>query len=105
MGSFNERGQCYITSAGSTFSYDAELAEVSNDTATLTGPEITNHEARGFIQTSIKAWMDQPNFGGAVAKIIADGGLGSKGPSSLQAQVRLETSEGITNSSAALILY
>jgi HK97 family phage major capsid protein len=63
----------YITSAGSTFSFDAELAEVSDDTHTEAEVEITNHKAQGFIQASIETFMDQPNFSSEVAKIIADG--------------------------------
>lgn len=63
----------YITSAGSTFSYDAELAEVSDDTFTETEVEIETHRGTGFIQASMEAWMDQPGFDTEVAKIIADG--------------------------------
>lgn len=63
----------YITSAGSTFSFDAELSEVSDDTFSEAEPEITTHKAQGFIQASIETWMDQPGFSEEVAKIIADG--------------------------------
>lgn len=63
----------YITSAGSTFSYDAELAEVSDDTPTLTEVEINTHKAQGWIEASIEAAADQPDFSSEVARIIADG--------------------------------
>lgn len=63
----------YITSAGSTFSYDAELAEVSDDTFTEAEVTITTAKGQGFIQASIEAAMDQPGFDSEVAKIIADG--------------------------------
>lgn len=63
----------YITSAGSTFSFDAEAAEVSDDTFTETEVEITTHKAQGFIEASIEAAMDQPGFESEVARIIADG--------------------------------
>lgn len=45
----------YITSAGSTFSFDAELAEVSDDTFTETEVEIDVHRGTGFIQASMEA--------------------------------------------------
>lgn len=63
----------YITSAGATFSFDDELAEVSDDTHTEAEPEITTHKAQGWLEASIEAWMDQPGFSTEVAKIIADG--------------------------------
>jgi hypothetical protein len=40
-------------SAGSTFSFDAELAEVSDDTFTETEVEIDVHRGTGFIQASV----------------------------------------------------
>ena len=63
----------YITSAGSTFSFDAELAEVSDDTHTEAEVTIETEKAQGFIQASIEVWADQPGFDSEVARIIADG--------------------------------
>lgn len=63
----------YITSAGSTFSFDAEVTEVSDDTFTETEVEITTRKAQGWIEASIEVWADQPGFDSEVAKIIADG--------------------------------
>ena len=63
----------YITSAGSTFSYDAELAEVSDDTFAETEVTIGVEKGQGWIEASMEAWMDQPNFDSEVARIIADG--------------------------------
>jgi HK97 family phage major capsid protein len=63
----------YVTSAGSTFSFDAELAEVSDDTFTEAEVEIETHRGTGFIQASMEAWQDSPHFDSEVAKIIADG--------------------------------
>ncbi|MFP5256079.1 MAG: phage major capsid protein [Acidimicrobiia bacterium] len=76
----------YITSAGSTFSFDAELAEVSDDTFTETEVTVTTEKAQGWIEASIEAAMDQPNFDAEVAKIIADG------------KARLEAAKWITGS-------
>lgn len=72
--STTSKSKRYITSDGATFSYDAELAEVSDDTpGPLTEVEINTHKGQGFIQSSIETWMDQPGFDSEVSKIIADG--------------------------------
>ena len=63
----------YITSPGSNFSFDAELAEVSDDTFTETEVKLVPETAQGWIQASIEVWMDHPGFDSEVAKIIADG--------------------------------
>ena len=63
----------YITSAGSSFSFDAELAEVSDDTPTESEVTIEVHKAQGWIQASIEAAVDQDGFPREIAKIIADG--------------------------------
>lgn len=62
----------YVVSPGSTFSFDAESAEVSDDTPTLTEVEITTRRGAGFIEASIEVAMDQPDFTSEVAKMIAD---------------------------------
>jgi hypothetical protein len=66
----------YITSAGSTFSFDAELAEVSDDTFSETEVTITTRKAQGFIQASIETWMDQPDFSSEVVRLTASGNVG-----------------------------
>lgn len=63
----------YITSAGATFSWDAELAEVSDDTPTLSEVTITTQKAQGWIEASIEAAMDQPNFDVQVTNMFRDG--------------------------------
>ncbi len=63
----------YISSAGSTFSFDAELAEVSDDTHTENEVEIETHKAQGWIEASLEVAADQEEFSREVAKIIADG--------------------------------
>lgn len=62
----------FITSAGVTASFDAELTEVSDDTPTLAEPEITCRKAQAFVQASIEAAMDQPDFSAEVAMMFAD---------------------------------
>jgi HK97 family phage major capsid protein len=94
----------YITSAGSSFSFDAELAEVSDDTFTETEVEIDTHKAQGWIESSIEVWMDQPNFETEVAKIIADGkarleagkfitGTGTNEPTGIEVALNATASE------------
>lgn len=61
-----------VTSAGVTASWDAEGAEVSDDTPTLVGPSVTPAKAAAFIPFSIEAGMDIANLGPAVAELFAD---------------------------------
>jgi HK97 family phage major capsid protein len=63
----------FVTSAGSTFSFEAELTEVSDDTPTLGEVTVNVEKAQGFLQASIEVWQDQPGFPDEVAKLIADG--------------------------------
>lgn len=74
----------YITSAGSTFSFDAELAEVSDDTFAQTEVTIGVEKAQGWIEASLEVWQDQPNFDTEVVRLIADG------------KARLEASKFVT---------
>ncbi|MGW6258782.1 phage major capsid protein [Streptomyces sp. NPDC055085] len=76
----------FITSAGSSFSFDAELAEVSDDTFAEAEVPVANHKGQGFVQASLEVWADQPGFDSEVAKIIADG------------KARLEAAKWITGS-------
>lgn len=62
----------YITTAGVTASFDAELAEVSDDTPTLAEKTITVRMARAFVQASVEAAMDQPDFTSEVARLFTD---------------------------------
>lgn len=49
-----------------------EVTEVSDDTPTLTEKTITCRKAQAFVQASIEAAMDQPNFTEEVARLFAD---------------------------------
>lgn len=62
----------YVTSAGSAFSFDQELAEVSDDTPSLNEVEISTEKAQGLLEVSIEAAMDQPDFASEAAQMIAD---------------------------------
>lgn len=62
----------FISSAGVTASFDAELTEVSDDTPTLTEFTVTCRKAQAFVQATIEAWLDQPDITSEVAKMFAD---------------------------------
>lgn len=61
-----------ITSAGATASFDAELAEVSDDTPTFGNPQINVHMARAFVQASIEATDDIEGLAMDLAEILRD---------------------------------
>lgn len=62
-----------ISSAGMTWSYDTEAAEVSDDAATLAKPTVTVHMARGYIPYSIEVGMDYPNFANEMGRLLNQG--------------------------------
>ena len=61
-----------ISSAGVAASFDAEAAEVSDDTPALTGTTITCQKAQAMAVASVEAFEDQPNFAGELAYMIGD---------------------------------
>lgn len=61
-------------SAGNTaWSFDAEAAEVSDDTSTFAQPSVTAHMARGFIPFSIEVEQDYPGFATQMGELLNDG--------------------------------
>jgi HK97 family phage major capsid protein len=62
-----------VSSAGVTWSYDAEAAAVSDDSPTLAQPNVVAHMARGFIPYSIEVGGDYPDFAGEMARLLAEG--------------------------------
>jgi HK97 family phage major capsid protein len=62
-----------VSSAGSTWSFDAEAAEVSDDSPTLAQPTVTTHKAQGFIPFSIEVGSDYPNFAAEMAALLSEG--------------------------------
>ena len=59
--------------AGVTASYDAEVAEVSDDTPVLAQPTITTAMGRAFVPFSIEVGMDWAGIEGELARLISDG--------------------------------
>lgn len=62
-----------VTSAGVTWSFDAENVEVSDDSPTLAQPTVTVYMARGFIPYSIEVGEDYPNFAAEMQTLLAEG--------------------------------
>lgn len=62
-----------VSSAGVTWSFDAENAEVSDDAATIAQPSVTVHMARGFIPYSIEIGEDWPGFAAEMSTLLAEG--------------------------------
>jgi HK97 family phage major capsid protein len=62
-----------VSSAGATWSFDAEAAEVSDDSPTLAQPTVTVYMARGFIPFSIEVGQDYPAFADEMATLLAEG--------------------------------
>lgn len=61
-----------ISSAGVTASFDAENAEVSDDSPTFAQPQVTTRMARAFVQGSVEISQDFPNLAGELAMAFAD---------------------------------
>lgn len=62
-----------VSSAGVTWSWDAEATEVSDDSPTLGQPEIPVHTARGFVPFSIEVGSDYPNLQTELATLLSEG--------------------------------
>jgi HK97 family phage major capsid protein len=62
-----------VSSAGVTWSFDAEAAAVSDDAPTLAQPTITPSQARGFIPYSIQIGEDYPSFAAEFGMLLAEG--------------------------------
>ena len=62
-----------VSSAGVSWSFDAEATEVSDDSPTLAQPEVVTHKAQGFIPFSIEVQMDYPGFEQEMSKLLTEG--------------------------------
>ncbi|MBB6351867.1 HK97 family phage major capsid protein [Nonomuraea muscovyensis] len=62
-----------VSSAGVSWSFDTEGAEVSDDSPTLAQPEVPVHTARGFVPFSIEIGMDYPGFADELATMLREG--------------------------------
>ena len=62
-----------VSSAGVTWSFDAEAAEVSDDSPVLAQPSVTVFMARGFVPFSIEVGQDYPAFADEMATLLSEG--------------------------------
>lgn len=62
-----------VSSAGVSWSFDSEAAEVSDDSATLAQPTVTVFMARGFIPYSIEVGQDYPGFASEMSTLLQEG--------------------------------
>ncbi len=62
-----------VSSAAVSWSWDAEAAEVSDDSTTFAQPSIPVYKAAGFVPISIEALEDEQNVTQEVARLLAQG--------------------------------
>jgi len=62
-----------VSSAGVSWSFDAEASAVSDDSPTLAQPQVDVHMARGFIPYSIEVGMDYPAFASEMGRLLNEG--------------------------------
>ncbi len=62
-----------VSAGHTTWSFDAEAAEVSDDASTFAQPSVTAHMARGFIPFSIEIEQDYPGFASQMATLLSEG--------------------------------
>lgn len=62
-----------VSSAGVTWSYDAEGSAVSDDSPTLAQPNVPVNTARGFIPYSVEVGMDYPGFAEEMSRLLMEG--------------------------------
>lgn len=62
-----------VSSAGVSWSFDAEAAEVSDDSPTLAQPEVPTHKAQGYIPYSIEVGQDYPGFAAEMSTLLSEG--------------------------------
>ena len=66
-----------VSSVGVSWSYDEEVAEVSDDAPTLAQPTVSVWEQRGFVPYSNRIGMDYPGFADEVGRLLMEGYLDS----------------------------
>lgn len=62
-----------VSSAGISWSYDTEAAEVSDDAPTIAQPSITVHMARGYVPYSIEVGQDWAGFADNIGRLLNQG--------------------------------
>jgi HK97 family phage major capsid protein len=68
-----------ISASAGSWSWDQEFEQVSDDSPTLTQPEIPNYKGAGFIPASIESLGDVPNATAEIGRILAFGKMTLEG--------------------------
>jgi HK97 family phage major capsid protein len=103
-----------VTSAGVTASWDAELAEVSDDSPTFAQVSVPVYKAQAFVQASTEAFEDIVGLQADVLRMFADAkdrlegsahatGSGSSQPTGIFTALDANTNVEITSTTAATI--
>lgn len=103
-----------VTSAGVTASWDAELAEVSDDSPTFARVSVTAYKAQALVQASIESFEDIMSLSSDVLMMFADAkdrlegaahatGSGSSQPTGIFTALDANTNVEITSTTAATI--
>ena len=103
-----------VTSAGVTASYDAALAEVSDDSPTFGAAAVTVHKAQAFVQATIEAFEDINSLASDVLMLFADAkdvlegsvfatGTGDGQPFGIYTALDANTNVEVTSTTAATI--
>jgi len=103
-----------VSSAGVTFSWDAELAEVSDDSPTFAQPTINVEKMQGFVQASNEAITDIAGLESLIMPLIYDGidrlegaafstGSGSGQPYGIFTALDANTNVELSNTTAATL--
>ncbi len=101
-----------VSSAGVTWSWDAEAAAVSDDAPTLAQPTVPVYKAAGFIPYSIEIGQDYPNFAAEMSRLLVAGymellaeamitGTGSGQPTGIAVALSATTSEVLPTTDGA----
>lgn len=103
-----------VTSAGVVASFDAELAEVSDDSPTFAQPSIPVHRAQALVMASIEAFQDIDGLASEVLMMFADArdvlegqmhctGSGTNQPTGIFTALDANTNVEVTSTTAAAI--
>jgi HK97 family phage major capsid protein len=100
-----------VSAAGMAWSFDAETAQVSDDSITLAQPSVGVYTARGFVPYSIEVADDWPGFQAEMARLLAIGyddllltafttGAGSAGPRGVITALDANTNDEVSVTTA-----
>lgn len=62
-----------VSAAGVSWQFQAEAAEVTDNSPTLAQPTVPLHTARGFIPYSLEIGMDYPMFADEMGRLLSEG--------------------------------